>query len=486
MLARAASGKPRAQPIVQFRNPGGDYMTRFIWRTQIAAVGILLGCMAATSRAADSSDAPATSAEVAAPAAADPNSTTTEADPTSPANSVEPVIAPQGGPAPPPYQPASVVGEPYPGNGPNFHPIADLQQMHPLAPMRQRFVAQHTAPWRFPRYDGEPQYVVGPVNRQVAAYEVVPQSADGSEAGGPIDASGACSTCGVDGCCLDQSCSWFGGADYLLIRPHQTYDSAFQISPNGASGPEVTNVNFNPSFGSGVHLFAGYESSCDEALRFGYTYVYNSTLRSAAVPDGASILSPLGAELFPGDSIDATEHLLRNTWNLEDVRKVDFAWCNCKDCPHWDIHWSWGVRMMQLDESVFDSVSGPDGGEFSQKSTFFGAGPRLGINVRRQLGHSRLSAYVSADAALIIGEQRTTGTNTPSGSDGVQALPDFDVQVGLSWKPTCHLTITSGYLFETFGDAVQLSEVSSLALLAPPQASNLSYDGFFFRTEFAY
>jgi hypothetical protein len=93
---------------------------------------------------------------------------------------------------------------------------------------------------------------------------------------------------------------------------------------------------------------------------------------------------------------------------------------------------------------------------------------------------------VAADAALLIGEQRTTGTNTPSGSNGVQALPNFDVQLGLRWQPTCHLSVTGGYLFETFGDATQLSEASSLAILAPPQASSLSYDGFFFRGEFKY
>jgi len=449
-------------------------MTRLIWRIQIAAASLVFGLMAAPCRAAGADADPSPAPTVAAAPAA-------EADPNAVTDAPEPVNAPQ------PVQPSPPCGEPYVENGTRFHPIAALREIHPLAPVRQRFAETHTAPTFFPRDDGEPQYVVGPVNRQAAAYTVVPETADGQSVVEPTDASGACSTCGVDGCCLEQSVTWFGGADYLLIRPHQTYDSAFDITPNGASGPAVTNVNFNPSFGNGVHLFAGYETSCDEALRFGYTYMYNATLRSAAVPDGASILSPQGAELFPGDSIDATEHLLLNIWDIEDVRKVNFAGCGCKDCcPHWDIHWSWGVRLVQLDESILDSVNGPDASEFTQKSTFFGAGPRLGIDVRRQLGHSKLSAYVSADAALIVGEQRTTGTNTPSGSNGVQALPNFDVQIGLSWKPTCHLTITSGYLFESFGDATLLSEAPSLALLAPPQASNLSYDGFFFRGEFAY
>lgn len=317
-----------------------------------------------------------------------------------------------------------------------------------------------------------------------------PQMVEG-DAGQPVEGSAEpLSSAQMAECCVDPAATWFGGSDYYLIRPHQTYDSAFEIAPNGATGPSVQNVNFNPSFGNAVRVFAGYDTSCDEMLQFSYTYMFNDTLRSASVPTGSSILSPLGATLFPGDSITATEHLLLNAWDLEDVRKLNLPWCkcagSCNECPRWDVSWSWGLRLVQIDESILNSAVGPDAGIFTQRSTFVGVGPRLGIDVHRQLGHSHLSAYVSADAALLVGEQDTTGTTTPSGSKGVQALPNFDVQLGLAWKPTCHLNITTGYLFETFGDATQLSEAANLALVAPPQASTLSYDGFFFRGEFSY
>jgi hypothetical protein len=284
-----------------------------------------------------------------------------------------------------------------------------------------------------------------------------------------------------------QAAGWFGGSDYFFVRPHQTYDAAYQLTPNGVTGPGVTNVNFNPSFGNGVRLFAGYETACDESIRFGYTYLYNDTLRTVAVPTGSSVLTPLGATLFPGDALDATEHLLVNVWDIDDSRKLNLGWCECKSCcPSWDVSWSWGVRIIDIEEAILNSVTGPDAGTFTQKSAFLGAGPKLGIDVRRHLGHSRFSAYVAADAALLLGEEKTYGTDTPSGSKGVQAVPNFDVQLGLEWRPTCHISITSGYLFEYFGDATQLSEAAGLALLVPPQASNLSFDGFFVRGEFKY
>jgi hypothetical protein len=499
-------------PSEQFRNPGGDYMMRFIGRIQIAAACLVLGFLAVHGRAADSNTSAASSVEVAPSV-----DNTPPADGAAPADTAPPIEAeaiPASGAAEPvnPPQPSvapSAAAEPSVGDQPG---LDGGLWFHPFAPLRQAFAAHNSAPLFFPGYDGEPstRHLIVPGSRLVAAFSapsreyVAPSEPQAAPMAGPqgfepaaqavgpevvdtaqpADGSGACSMGG--GCGVGRPIAWFGGADYLLIRPHQTYDSAYEISPNGATGPAVQNVNFNPSFGNAVRVFAGFDTACDESLRFSYTYMFNDTVRSAAVPTGASVLSPLGATLFPGDSIVATEHLLVNLWDIEDVRKLNFAWCNCKNCPCWDVSWSWGVRMAQIEEPILNSASGPDAGEFDQKSTFVGAGPRLGIDVRRQLGQTSLSAYVAGDAALLIGEQRTTGTSTPSGSGGVQAVPNFDVQLGLSWQPTCHINVTSGYLFELFGDATQLSEASGLALLAPPQASSLSYDGFFFRGQFSY
>jgi hypothetical protein len=476
-------------------------MMRFNWRIQIAAASLVLGFIAGPAGADDSNLAPTAPAAVAAPAEAAPvdaaaqaaNAPTVEALPPATAEAVPATDAPPPGNAPA-IADQLPGGESAPQCGTGFHPLAPLRQFHPLAPLRERFAECHTAPAAFPGYDGEPRCVGLPAVRQ-ACYAQQPLAAPPqtveADAGPPVEGSAEpLSSAPLADCCADPSATWFGGADYYLIRPHQTYDSAYEIAPNGATGPSVQNVNFNPSFGNAVRVFAGYDTSCDEALRFSYTYMFNDTLRSASVPTGSSILSPLGATLFPGDSIIATEHLLLNAWDLEDVRKLNLPCCKCaggcSDCPRWDVSWSWGVRLVQIDESILNSALGPDAGVFTQRSAFVGVGPRLGIDVHRQIGHSHVSAYVAADAALLVGEQDTTGTNTPAGTKGVQALPNFDVQLGLSWKPTCHLNITTGYLFETFGDATQLSEAANLALVAPPQASTLSYDGFFFRGEFSY
>ncbi|HEV3416608.1 MAG TPA: Lpg1974 family pore-forming outer membrane protein [Pirellulales bacterium] len=277
---------------------------------------------------------------------------------------------------------------------------------------------------------------------------------------------------------------WFGGGEFLLVRPHQTGDTAFQISPNGGSGPAIQNVNFDSPYKTAFQTFVGVQTCSDRELRFTYTYIFDDTLKSAAVPNGSVIVSPLGANLNPGDSIAATDHLRLNLWDVENVRKVELPSCICNGCPGWDISWSWGARIIDLSETIKNEVSGPDAGIFTQQSTFVGAGPRLGLEIHRQLGESRVSGLVRADAALLLGGQDTTGTSTPSGLTSAQIVPNFDLRVGLCFEPRPQVAISVGWMFEIFGDATMLNENASLALVSSPQPNNLSYDGLFARGEF--
>jgi hypothetical protein len=279
---------------------------------------------------------------------------------------------------------------------------------------------------------------------------------------------------------------WFGGGEFLLVRPHQTGDTAFQISPNGGSGPAIQNVNFDSPYKAAFRTIVGIQTSCDQSLRFTYTNIFDDTLKSAAVPNGSVIVSPLGASINPGDSIAATDHLKLNLWDIENVRKLELPSCVCNGCPGWDVSWSWGARIIDLSETIKNEVSGPDAGIFTQQSTFVGAGPRLGLEIHRQLGESRVSGFFSADAALLLGGQDTTGTSTPSGTTSAQIVPNFDLRVGLCFQPRSQMAISVGWMFETFGNATMLNENASLALVSSPQANNLSYDGLFVRGELHY
>ena len=277
---------------------------------------------------------------------------------------------------------------------------------------------------------------------------------------------------------------WIGGAEFLLVRPHLTRDSAFETTPNGGGGAETQNVNFNAPYEAALRAFIGWQINCDQSLRFTYTYIFDDKSRSADVPAGSVITSPIGASLNPGDSIKATQHLRLQTWDIDNVRKLELPGMGCDTCSAWEANWSWGVRIIDVEETILNDVTGPDAETLTQKSSFVGAGPRIGFELRRQLGQTRMLGFVGADAGLLLGGQNTVGSNTPTGFNSAQIVPDFDLRLGVCWQPRPDIAISTGWMFETFGDAIMLNQDASLATLSRPQASSLSYDGLFLRGEF--
>jgi hypothetical protein len=279
---------------------------------------------------------------------------------------------------------------------------------------------------------------------------------------------------------------WFGGAEYLFVRPHQQTDEAFETSPIGGSGADVQTTNFDAPYRSGLKAFLGWRTDCDRAWRFTYTYIFDDTERSATVPAGSVINSPLGASLAEGDAIIATQHVLLNTWDIENIRKLALPEAFCNSCAGWDLGWSWGVRIIDFDEKVRNDVSGPDAAVFTQESSFVGAGPRFGFEMHRQFGCSAMSGFLGADAGLLLGGLKTSGSDTPAGLSSAEVVPNFDIRIGVCWQPRPEMAITTGWMFETFGDMINLNGTASVAAVPTPQRSSLSYDGLFVRGEFRF
>ena len=280
----------------------------------------------------------------------------------------------------------------------------------------------------------------------------------------------------------NQSTAICGGVEYLVVKTHQTANGAFEIAPNGGSGSAVDNVEFTNQYNSGFRAFLDYQTQGGEMLRFTYTYIFNDNEQSASVPDGAVLASPLGASLNPGDTINATNHVLLNLWDLEDQHPLQLPGC-CEGCANWDVNWRWGLRVIDLQDDVKNEVNGPDAAVFTQKSAFVGAGPRVGLEINRQIGQSRVCVNIGADAALLLGGLKTDGSDTPTGFHTAQVVPDFDLRLGVAWRPTCNFTLTTGWVFETFGNATALNDAAGLAFVVPPTVGNLSYDGLFVRGE---
>ena len=129
-----------------------------------------------------------------------------------------------------------------------------------------------------------------------------------------------------------------------------------------------------------------------------------------------------------------------------------------------------------------------------EEMTFTGAGPRLGVQLRRYLGKSdMLALYARGSIALILGdyELETTrfqraGNVTRQLHTATRIIPNTDLEVGGDVKLGCHARVAAGYLFSVWHDLGQPDQLAPQLGLNMDDANILAFDGLFIRGEFAY
>jgi hypothetical protein len=324
-----------------------------------------------------------------------------------------------------------------------------------------------------------------------------------------------CDSCGCD-CC----CAWCAGLEYMFLRPHFGNDSAFHeltqtTTPGTGNNPGlVTNadrtVNFDYGYDSDFRVFFGRHLGNGE-LRFGYMHIQGdaeaegTATRGAAANDGIALVGAIGGSQLngDGDSIASETHLHLNVFDIDRVQNLELP--GCFQCGSgWDINWSYGVRIADvnrtMDERDFIVGTGVTN-LFELDSTFVGAGPKIGIEARRNIRGSHFFGFFGADASLLVGHYHSRvrsffPTSTPGAQDTLdtqensltRAVPNIEMELGVTWQPNCHTMLTTGWMVESLTDAVASTANTggcNNCMPSPITGSGniLSFDGLFIRLE---
>jgi hypothetical protein len=318
----------------------------------------------------------------------------------------------------------------------------------------------------------------------------------------PAPTGGECiPDCG--GCC--ECPVWCAGVDFLYLRTHFGNDLAMHELTATTVGDTVTNndraINFDFEFDGDFRVFVGRRMGCSE-LRFAYEHIQGdanvSGTADGGFPNGSGVaFEGLGGTQITGagDTVDATSHLQLNLYDIERVQRLDLF--GCGDCGSpWDVLWSYGVRIADVARSIDEQ---DPVGTVNINSTFVGAGPRIGLEARRYICGSRFAGFFSADAGLLVGRYRShfesivpgvlQTTITSQENNLTRVVPNAEMAIGVSWQPTCCTTITSGWMVESFTDAVgstaNTGGCTSCNMINPLAGSGniLSFDGLFIRLE---
>lgn len=291
--------------------------------------------------------------------------------------------------------------------------------------------------------------------------------------------------------------SFFGGADYLLLRTHFSQAIAYvQVSDAVANGiPQETvqarEINF--PYSSAFRTFVGYNFTPSSAIQFTYFHVADSTSVSAtpAAPNQYFVDAYTGHTSF-GQSISSNSSVALNAFDLDWVGRLNMLGGRLNLRP------AAGARWADVREHNDTSTSAPgvgliDTGSFN--SHFTGFGPHFAmLGQYRCRPTSQFSLLARGAASLLVGGFNNTSGATFTGVAAAQqsahrtlTVPVLEAEIGGSWQPTENLTFSAGWLWQAWFDLGVSGGTTYGGKFAETDSSSiLSFDGLFLRGMWRY
>lgn len=344
------------------------------------------------------------------------------------------------------------------------------------------------------------------------AYDDLPEPMAAVDAAGIHDAArmpfsavcdSRCTGCEAVGC--PAGGGFFGGADFLLIRPHFSEAVAFARGAAGLASLQTAAEPLDFDHDGSLRAFVGYRDGQGEGeIRFTYWNLQGDTATAAGtLGPGEFIVDPFG-NLFgidptggaapfyqpDGDSIATRASVDLNIFDIDMATSVYLK------NPNWSLDVLAGVRIVDVDQS-YDSVirdAGNNvlaGGAYSVD--FSGAGPRFGAGLRRIFGRDRqFSVYGNGAGSLLLGQYDVAfGAHAGAFQGGqteqmTRLIPVVDMEVGGAWRLNDRFTVTGGWMNQAWFDLGTSGGSFSGLFTGADDANIMSFDGVFLRAELAF
>lgn len=314
-------------------------------------------------------------------------------------------------------------------------------------------------------------------------------------------------------CCAMPSAAcdagFFGGAEFLLVRPHFGEAVAFARGTQTVASFETTATELHFDYDASLRTFLGYRlGNGGGELRFTYWNLngdvsVDGTVGGAGefivdpfgnLVGGVGIIDPgdlrFGNIVVGGDLIETRATVKTNIYDIEFAKPLMFQ------DPKWALKWSAGVRIADIDQYYESIVS--LGGNVANRGDFhvdfIGAGPRLGLEGQRFFGNNRgFSLYASGHGSLLLGEYDVRSSNTPtagflaSQAEGLtRTVPVFDTELGAKYKLGETLTISAGWMFQTWFDMGTSGGRFGGFFAGADDSNIMSFDGLVLRAELSF
>jgi hypothetical protein len=304
--------------------------------------------------------------------------------------------------------------------------------------------------------------------------------------------------------------SLYGGADYLLIRPHFSEAIGFTEVTQTPTSFRTVGQPLDFSYNSSYRVFAGLNlSDAGDALRFTYTSITGDTdTNGTATTPGTSLVDPFGnvagavgvidpqsrlfGQILPGgDAIRTHASVDLNIYDLDYIRPLALTG------PEWAVNWSAGLRIADVNQSYSSSVTAAGQqlayGDFAVD--YVGAGPRLGLRGDRFFGNSGFSLFAGGHGSLLVGEYNVQSNNTVAlpvtfaagqSESLTRLIPVLEAEVGAAYYVSDNLRLSAGWLFQSWFDMGTSGGTFGGFFSGADDANIMSFDGLMLRAELGF
>lgn len=306
---------------------------------------------------------------------------------------------------------------------------------------------------------------------------------------------------------------FYGGADYLLIRPHFSQAVAFTEGTQTPTSFSASARNLDFPYKSNLRAFIGMPiAEIDGAIQFTYTRLHSQTnVNGTVTTPGQFIVDPFGAVagsvavfnphdnlfgtvLTGGDTVNTRASISLNIYDIEYLRPLLPAG------SQWNLRWSAGARIADINQYYGSAVSAQALGGLpltsgDYRTHFLGAGPRMGFDGRWRAGTTGFSLFAGGHGSLLLGtygEQFSTTALLPTTFVASQRqnitriLPVFETEVGGSWQYANRLQFSAGYLFQAWFDLGTSGGTFGGFFTGTDDSNLMTFDGLFVRSELAF
>ncbi|MBI3469019.1 MAG: hypothetical protein HY000_38945 [Planctomycetes bacterium] len=300
---------------------------------------------------------------------------------------------------------------------------------------------------------------------------------------------------------VSDSGGFYGGAEFLLLRPHFSEAIAFARVTDSIVGStfvrQTRGIDLEFDYEGSPRAFVGYRLG-DRAGEFQFSYWHfqgDTSAGESIQMAGVTLVDPFGNEA--DDLADEIRTHARVETNVYDLH---FAKSALGEDSRWALKWLAGVRIADVNQFYNATIRSDSGtllsiGEFS--ADFLGAGPRLGVEALRKFGQEgRFELFAKGSGALLVGEYDVHAGSTIPASippiEGTQkssltrTVPVAEIELGASWRVCQPLTISTGWLFQGWFDLGASGGRFGDLFLGADDSNIMSFDGLFLRAELAF